>query len=271
MLNIFKSNHFELPFDPELAIYKVEAQGDTEQYLNIRVSSGDHANVNKNIKIESKDIQEISLQVKDLNGYSQSSSSPNTKQIEFKSALLIKRHSGEEEEVLLADHKILIEGIYQATLPSTPTLLQKITNKFKGAKTLTWPTFAEVEQEINEIWQDEFSIALDGYLGLGQNTPSKKRANTKKEKSSLLGKILNLGIIASVTYIVIVFGLNVINKNNVPQVQNTALEVLSPEALMKQAEADNVTNSFSNKKDDNSLESEILAEFGLEEGINLDQ
>lgn len=272
MLNFFNKQNFELPFDPELAIYEVAAQGNIDGYLNIRIASGDFANINKNIRVESKNIQEISLELDNLEKYDCLPSHPSVKFIEFQSKLLIKRTTGETDEVHLANHKVAIEGIYKTVLPRGKiSLPQKLLARVKSTKTLTWPTFKEVEPEIREIWQDEFSIALDGYLGIESNKSNHKPAKPNKEKSSLLNKILNFGIIASLSYIVGVFGFNMITKNNTPQVENTPLEALTPEALMNKAQQENVTNDVGNKKDENSLESEILAEFGLEEGVNLDQ
>lgn len=272
MLNLFSQQNFELPFDPELAIYEVAAQGDIGGYLNIRIASGDFANINKNIRVDSKNIQEISLELEELEKYICLPSHPSIKFIEFKSKLLIKRTTGEAEEVHLADHKVAIEGIYKKVLPrGKMSLPQKLLAQVKTPKTLTWPTFKEVEPEIREIWQDEFAIALDGYLGIDSHKSNHKPAKANKEKSSLANKLLNFGIIVSITYIVGIVGFNMISKNNAPQVENTALEALSPEALKQKAEQDNVTNDVGNKKDEKSLDQEVLAEFGLEEGINLDQ
>lgn len=272
MLNLFNQQNFELSFDPELAIYEVAAQGDINGYLNIRIASGDFANINKNIRVESKDIQEISLELENLEKFICVASHPTIKFVEFKSKLLIKRTSGETEEIHLADHKVAIEGIYQ-TIPSKGkvSLPQKLLAKVKNPKELTWPTFEEIETEIRDIWQDEFSIALDGYLGIDSNKPSHKPTKSSKEKSPLVNRLLNFGIIASVVYIACAVGINMLHKSNAPQVANTPLEQLSPEALKQKAELGNVTNDVGNKKDENSLEQETLAEFGLEQGINLDK
>lgn len=247
MLNFFKNKTIPdlVQFYPELAMYRIIDEADNTPLIHIRFASGDEQNIHKNIRINASSIQSISLETLNLDGYSPAQDLAKSKSIKFNSVLKIVRFNGGEETHELGQHKVSV--ICQ---PSKST-------KENQSK---WLDFEDVKEEINDKLQKVFSEALSSYLNIEEVPKAKSSSNLTQSQSkhSLFSTLLNICLISVLTYTVIMVGYNWFKgSDQSPQIQNTALEQLSPEELNKQASI--------------SAEDEALQEFGLEPGISLDQ
>lgn len=253
MLNIFKKNERpDLPFTPEIAMYQIKDETDNKQLIHIRFASGDENQINKNFRVSAESIKSIELKITDFEKFQCLPSHPSIKFIDFKSIIKIERFDAPDDEILLAQHRVAIHGQYQR--------IKKTDGK--TSKELTWITLAEAEREINEILQDEFSMALDGYLNLGNESNVAPKTIYAKQPRNIFSfnNILNFALIAVITYTVIVFAYGKFKGPTSTnfQTQNTVLETVTPEEISRQAS-------------ETSAEDLALQEFGLEPGVNLNQ
>ncbi len=258
MLNFFKKNEpLDIPFLPEIALYKIKDEEENKHLIHIRFASGDENQIHLNGRISAESIKSINLEISGFEKFQCLPSHPSIKFIEFKSAIKIERFNAPDEEFLLAEHRVAIHGQYE---------LVKKTNG-KNSKELVWISFAQAEREIKEILQEEFSAALHDYLNIDNETQplvrSVEKSTTQKSSKAFFSfsNILNFSLIAVVTYTVIVFAYGKIKGPSVAniQTQNTVLEAVSPEEIERQA------SSTPNADD------MVMQEFGLEPGVNLDQ
>lgn len=158
-----------------------------------------------------------------------------------------------------------------------PVLPLKAATKKKSAE---WESAKEIHQQINEIWQEEFSYALeDFHEELGNDfanpesspTPMLKRKSVAKKKSNgsfLANNWVNIVSISAIVLALGIFGYGYISKykNNSAGAEQMAVmgdnapgQVIIPDSTEEQ-----LTES-------QALEKETLGEFGLESGISLDQ
>lgn len=228
-------------FYPEINLFTTQSNDPNAEVLNIRVASGDANNINKSLKIKSADIQEISISVDGFGAFSEPVT-PNTSKLYCtgSSKFIVKRFDGSTEVVPMADHKIEV-------LPTS-----------QSKKGTTWPDIETVRKEITDILQDEFGAALDDYQGLEEVVPQSSDKFSFSDLLSFHSVIIGVSILITV----IAIGVIAYKKSAPPTIPKETLYAAAQENLKNMSQAGNAQQS---------LDDEVLQEFNLQKGIDLDK
>lgn len=264
MFNLFskfsKKDESPLDFAPELDIFYIKSQDPKDRYITLRIASGDENNINKNFKFPAHNIIGLSLKL----DFSENKYDPTLNQndhqfVDAKALLIMDLSDSEEPKTIeLANHKIAAFGTHN-----------------KKDNNYSYPSKDEVEREANNIWQDEFSVALQDYNdalnGTSNNGSGRSKPSNKEEKSKL-DKLITVG---SIVIILISIGFVVINKLTKNINNQSIIGSMNSEQILQDAQVginqqlDTPDQIIDNSEEE--LEKDVLNEFGLESGVNLDR
>lgn len=255
MLNLAflkKDNGVDIDFDPELVMISLNSG----KSASIRVASGDENNINKNLKVDLSDVNEFTIH---LEGFTEYENKLSNAQADRDS---VKYLCGTVSLKLNKDNEV--DPIF---IPLTDHRISVFPHKAKeGKKTVyVFPEAQIAKDEIEAIWKDVFAESLSDFMlgDMEHDSSTRSRKSNSSEGWSLTTKICIGLVIASL--LVLAFGF--FNKRNNVQAngQETITGVYDEISKMPDPAA-----APPEANPERSADQEAMAEFGLEEGIQLD-
>lgn len=279
MFGLSSKNKKGLQLQPSLNLTVLPAINDEQSPQNVyaiglQVNCENHdSTTNQTIKItDTKSITSLCLKV---DGFDTLISVGNALKIASGKILLIierldSSSTNVTEQIEISDAKYNVYPV-------------KAANKKKSAE---WDSAKDIQQTINDIWQDEFSYALeDFHESLGNdfanpdNSPAPKlkrkasNLNTKSSGNFFTSNWVNIVSMSAIIVALGIFGFGYMSKNNNSTSGGTeSMQVLGGDQNQQIIIPDN-NNAPTDAiiSDSKALENETLNDFGLENGISLDE